>query len=465
MKMTKRVLAVVMVVALIAALLVGCGKSNNNNNNNENSSSAAESAAGSSAASLADGEEAVTGSGDNSKLALSMTLFDVEYTLGKSKVKDLSDHEWGYDPESWKNVDMDKKIEYKEVPSDSYGKKMDNDTTEISLSYKNLSETFATPANCEITSLDFSGSPDAAIAKAGVKILGGKIDLTTCTDVSKLESALGTALSSYTKKSDDYSSFTSIDYKFELKDGKGSISVQNDKEKNVISKITASLDYNDEAAVSETTSGEAASYVSTGQSKAMWEKDGETLSASGDSSKLTPSISLFDKDYTVGKTTLKQMVEDGWGYDSEKWKDVDMKGNVEYKKGFSNKTLHNNTAEAEIDICNYASVSALPEDCIVSTIKVEGSPDGVFTKAGIKLCDGKIDLSSFTSISDVEDALKSAASWVEKKKVSDTLYNYHFLPENGNGSVVMYVSLDKDNKIRNYDIEVSVNDKYTYSAD
>lgn len=468
MKMTKKIIAIVMAVAMLTALLAGCssGNSNNNNNNNTNSSSQDDSSS-SAASSQKEGENTISGTGNNSALSPSMTLFDVEYTLGKSRVKDLMEHEWGRDPESWKDVDMDQKIEYKDrTAGNYYNKKLDNDTTEVTISYENLAETFATPENCVITKMQFEGSPDGTIGKAGVKLFGGKIDLATCTTPDKLETALGSALSSYTKEESDYSSFTSTVYKFDVKNGSVYMYTNTDKDTNTLSKIDTTIDYKeDEETEDDSSTGTKPMSIFPAKSESMWD-DAQKLSTSGDSSKLTPSVSLFDKDYTIGKLTLKQLVEDGWGYDTESWKGIDMEGAVEYKKGYTDKTMHNNTAEIDVSIGTYASVSGKPEDCIVTGISIEGSPDGVFTKAGVKLCDGKIDLAEYSTLTELEDALSSATSWVEKRKVSDSYYTYHFLAEDGNGSVQLAVSLDyvNENKIKNYDVDLEINDKYTYEA-
>lgn len=462
--MTKKIIAIVMAVAIIASLLAACGNSDNNNNNNTNSSSEADSGADSAASSQADGENSISGTGNNDTAVLSMTLFDVEYTLGKSKVKDLVDHDWGYDPDSWKDVDMDKKIEYKQ--DGEYSKKMDNNTTEITISYDNLAETYAAPADCVLTQIDFDGETDGAIAKAGVKILGGKVDLTTCTTTEKFETALNSVLSTYSKEDSDYSTFVSSSYKFELKNGNGYIHTQVDKEKNTITKFSVMLHYDKYAEEEEDSSdsSEKPSGVYFPKSEKMWD-DSEKITGSGDSADLANMISIFDKDYTIGKVFLKQMTEDGWGMDTDTWKNVDLERSIEYKKGYSNKELHNNTAEAEIDIGNLASVSAVPADCLVTSIEINGAPDGVFTKADVKLCDGKIEISKLTSASDLEDALKEAASWYEKKSGSDTYYSYHFLTNDGKGSVVMNVSLDKDKKISKYDVKMTLTDQFTYEAD
>ena len=252
MKMTKRILAIVMVVAMLAVLLVGCSNKPNNNNtaNNTNSSaadsavsSATSSAASSAASSQKEGEETFSGTGDNSKAVLSMTLFDKEYTLGKSRVKDLSDNDWGYDPEDWKDIDMEKKIEYKQTGG-SY-LTMDNSTTEIEISFKNLAETFAVPEQCILTRLQFKGSPDGAITKAGVKIFGGKIDLTKCTSFDELDSQLKSTLSSYVREKQTDSEYTlSYTYKAETKDGKFYMYASFDKKENKMKNIDTSFDLN-----------------------------------------------------------------------------------------------------------------------------------------------------------------------------------------------------------------------------
>lgn len=257
MKMTKRIIAVVMAVAMLSALLVGCsfGNSSNNSNtannannaNNNNSSSAADSAVSSAVSSAAsseeDTEETIQGTGDNTSLDLSMTLFDVEYIVGKSRVKDLSDNDWGYDPEDWKDVDMDEKIEYK-MNGGSY-KSMDNSTTEVTISYKNLAETFATPEQCILSMLEFKGSPDGAIVKAGVKLFGGKVDLSTCTSFDEMDTAFKAVCSTFVKEKQYESEYTtSYTYEAELTDGNMRIYASFDNKANTMKDIDVTLTLN-----------------------------------------------------------------------------------------------------------------------------------------------------------------------------------------------------------------------------
>lgn len=239
-----------MIVALLAALLVGCSnKPNNNNNNNISSaadsavSSAVSSAASSKASSKEETAETVTGTGDNASLAFSMTLFDKEYVVGKNRVKDLADNDWGYDPEDWKDVDMEEKIEYK-MNGGSY-KSMDNSTTEVTISYKNLAETFATPENCVITMMEFKGSPDGAISKAGVKLFGGKVDLSKCTSFEELDAAFKAACSSFVKEKKYESEYTtSYTYEAELTDGKLRIYASFDNKESKMKDIDTTLTLN-----------------------------------------------------------------------------------------------------------------------------------------------------------------------------------------------------------------------------
>ena len=460
MFMTKRIIAVLLAVLIVATLMSACsGNSNNANTGDSDKGEAATEA-------VKEADSASTG--DNSTAVFSMTLFDVEYIVGHSRVKDLTDNNWGYDAESWKEIDMDKKIEYKE--KGGYSLKLDNNTTDLKISYENLAQTYAKPEECVISEMEFKGTPDGTIGKAGLKILGGKVDLTKCTSFDEIDNSLKAVLSDYEKEQlydSEYSA--SYTYKAELPAGRLSIYANFDKKDNKMGDIDVTLDLNSEFVYSEDgsvtsasteQSGEKTSSVYMGKTDSMWD-DGLKLSTEGDSSKLAPSITLFDKVYTVGATTLKQMTGDGWGYDTEDWKEVNMDAKVEYKRAYSDKTLHNKTAEIEVDIANFADIFAKPEDCFVTQIKISGSPDGVFTKAGVKLCD-KIDLSKCTTKKELEDALKSAASWVERHDISTRSVAYHFLAEDGNGNIVLYVSVDDEGKINNVNVELTINDKYTY---
>lgn len=188
----KKFTAVLMVLILVIGCLGACNSSGNDNKPTEGETTASSSKAASSKSSSKESEASenklLTGPGNNNDIALDLTLFDKKYTLGKSKVKDLVDNDWGYDSNSWADVNMEEEIEYKEYSKEK--RSMDKDTTELFLKYTNFAETFAVPADCIITYLEFSGSPDGAINKAGVKIFDGEVDLAQCTNISELEEAL-----------------------------------------------------------------------------------------------------------------------------------------------------------------------------------------------------------------------------------------------------------------------------------
>ena len=267
MKKATKLIALLMCAAFLVSLLAGCevgfGKSSSESSDSAASqadSQAASSTAASSAASsqgtglsdissaAASSEEetkqTITGTGDNTKLPYTMTLFDVEYTVGHSRVKELFDNSWGMDPEDWKDVDLEEKIEYK-MTGGSY-KTLDNNTTEVTISYKNLAETFATPEDCVISMMSFEGSPDGAIKKAGVKLFGGKVDLSQLTTFDEIDTAFKSVFSSFDKEliyDSDY--ITSYSYEAELPDGKVRVyaSYYNEDKKMDSIEVTMDLNY------------------------------------------------------------------------------------------------------------------------------------------------------------------------------------------------------------------------------
>ena len=186
----------------------------------------------------------IVGDGDNSKLKMDITLFDKTYTVGETKVQTLFNDGWGKDSESWEEVNLDEKIEYKK--SGPYGLELDNNTTEMKISYKNLAETFAKPADCIVSSMTFSGKPEATMKKAGAKIFGKTLDLSSCTDIEKLEAALKKSVGGASVESRKYTYSSYYYYTIELNGiGKVKIDATQDNEKQTLSNLSVyfNLDY------------------------------------------------------------------------------------------------------------------------------------------------------------------------------------------------------------------------------
>lgn len=159
--------------------------------------------------------ETIEGTGNSADVPLTMTLFGVEYTVGESKVKDLVDNGWGYDSESWKDIDMDKEIEYKDGMKQN--KTLDNNTTEVSIQYKNLADTFAVPEDCIVSFMAFAGSINGSISKAEVKIMDENLELSSITTVEDFDEALKAEFSSFKKRAGYYGDNT-YDYKCNIDD-------------------------------------------------------------------------------------------------------------------------------------------------------------------------------------------------------------------------------------------------------
>lgn len=174
--------------------------------------------------------EEVSGNGDNASLPLSVTLFDAEYTIGESTVQDLFDQDWGKDPEAWKKIDLSVPVESGEVGG-SY-LTIDKTTTEAYISFINLSDEPAVPAKCALSMIDFKGSTEGGLKKAGVKCLGSKLTLADITSPEKMEMELSAICSSYKKGKVKLPGYSFYYYVVELDGGKVrfDVTVKNDSQ-------------------------------------------------------------------------------------------------------------------------------------------------------------------------------------------------------------------------------------------
>lgn len=131
----KKIVSIVLILTLVLTAFAACGKSKKAENE--------------------DIEFKVQGTGNSANKELSVQIFGSTITLGKTTVQDLLDDGWGQDPESWKDVDLEKEIEYKK---DSVsGKEMDKRGIEVTIGFENLTGAFVKMKDCTINSLRISG--------------------------------------------------------------------------------------------------------------------------------------------------------------------------------------------------------------------------------------------------------------------------------------------------------------------
>ena len=180
----------------------------------------------------------VDGTGDSSSRNLTINLFDQDITIGKTTVGELMDNKWGTDPETWEDVDMDAKVEYK-VDSFS-GKVMDKGTIEITIAFKNLTDSFTDIRGCILTSISIRGL--ANMQKGNLTFLDG---MENSDSIEEFESNLKSKVSSYNYKSAVYEYSEYKYYTVELEDGTMKFDYTIDREDNSVSNVSFSvnLDY------------------------------------------------------------------------------------------------------------------------------------------------------------------------------------------------------------------------------
>ena len=196
------------------------------------------------------------------------------------------------------------------------------------------------------------------------------------------------------------------------------------------------------------------------------EVDDGTKKGKGDNDNLPLNVSLFGKEYTLGKTTVKELSADSWGKDSESWKEVDETKKIEFKdNGPSGLEMDNNTAEIRIRYRNLVDTFAVPEDCVLSELEFEGTLDGSCKKTDFSFFGGKIKPTDYTSLADLHEAMNNVLGMYKfKEEESEYSITNTYQIETKNGRFYIYGYQSKSDNSIKIDFSMYLSYDYTPAA-
>lgn len=183
------------------------------------------------------------GSGKNSKLEPSLSLYGKTYTLGKSTVADMLNDGWQKDEENWIKFPPEKKIPAHSVNiiAKSMFKGENENKRKLFISFRNITDSPCTTDNCVLSKIEVDGRYDTFLGEAKASFFGGKLDFTKCVDAKSFEAELSKLVSKATRAVEGYFYSTYNKYSFKVQNGNAYIIVRTDTDTGKLRNISASI--------------------------------------------------------------------------------------------------------------------------------------------------------------------------------------------------------------------------------
>lgn len=247
MKQSKKLLSLITAAVLALSLFSGC--SGNESEPKPTSPAKATSKATvpptTQAATTDEVSEKVTveGSGKNSALEPTFTLYGKTYTLGKSTVGDLLKNGWIKDEKNWVKIKDNQKIPAHSVNIIAkYLKHGEEEGADgIFISFRNVTDKPCTPDKCALSKIELNGRYDTSFGKSKLALFENKLEMVKCTDQPSFESALKGLVSKATRKTEGYFYSTYYKYHFKINNGTSDITVRTDSNTGRLRNISVTL--------------------------------------------------------------------------------------------------------------------------------------------------------------------------------------------------------------------------------
>ena len=247
MKQSKKLLSLIFALILALSLFSGCSGKESESKPTAPSKSAAKTTVPptTQAATTDEVREKVTvkGSGKNSALSPSFTLYGKTYTLGKSTVGDLVKNGWVKDEKNWAKIKDNQKIPAHSVNIIAkyltYGEEEDADG--IFISFRNVTDKPCTPDKCALSKIELNGRYDTSFGKSKLSLFENKLDMVKCIDQPSFESALTGLVSKATRKTEGYFYSTYYKYHIKINNGTSDITVRTDSSTGRLRNISVAL--------------------------------------------------------------------------------------------------------------------------------------------------------------------------------------------------------------------------------
>ena len=207
MKLVKTIICSALAVLAAAGALTGCS----DNKPNSSQVSYTEYVTPEDFSTTDEAKEKTTfkGTGKNSQLEVSASVYGKTYTLGKSTVEDMLGE--GEDKRS------------------------------LFISFRNITDKVCTTDKCALSKIEINGRYDTFLGEAGASLFGGKLDFKKCVDSRTFEAELGKLVSHANKTVEGYYYSTYYKYSFKITDASSYIVVRTDSDTGKLRNISASI--------------------------------------------------------------------------------------------------------------------------------------------------------------------------------------------------------------------------------
>lgn len=183
----------------------------------------------------------LNGSGDNSALELSLSLYGKTYSLGESTVGDFLDNGWIKDEKSWEKIPENQKLSAHSVNVIAKMLKYEETGDKLFISYRNITDKKLPTKDCALSKIQLNGRYDTMFAVNKLRCFGGRLDLAKCTDRQSFETELKKLVSTATYNIEGYYYSTYNKYTVKLKNGTAYIVVRTDSATGRLRDIDISL--------------------------------------------------------------------------------------------------------------------------------------------------------------------------------------------------------------------------------
>lgn len=187
----------------------------------------------------------LTGSGDNDKLELSLSLYGKDYTLGESTVGDLIHNGWEKEKNTWASIPENHRLPAHSVNVIAKMMKYEETHDKIFISYRNVSGKQLPDNQCALSKIQLNGRYDTIFSASKVHCFGGKLDLAKCVDRQSFETELKKLVATARYRVEGYYYSTYNKYSFNVKNGKAYIVVRTDSATGLLRDIDISLSLSD----------------------------------------------------------------------------------------------------------------------------------------------------------------------------------------------------------------------------
>lgn len=193
----------------------------------------------------------------------------------------------------------------------------------------------------------------------------------------------------------------------------------------------------------------------------------DTFKGGGKNSGLELSLSLYGKTYILGKSTVGDMLADGWQKDEENWVKFPPEKKIPaHSVNIIAKNIFKGEKEDKRSLfISFRNITASPcttDKCVLSKIEIDGRYDTFPGEAKVSFFGGKLDFTKCVDAKSFETELSklvSKATRAVEGYFYSTYYKYSFKVQNGKAYIVVRTDTDTG-KLRNISASLTLSSTY-----